>query len=99
METVKIKAKEHKGGNMEKDKAHHYNLCRRIDAKINQLLAEADAWRTVAENATTTLTGMPRGGCEENPRELAICNIIDCEQEADRLIDLLYDLKEGAGEK
>ena len=64
-----------------------------LNKKIDRLLQEAETWRTRAERVTPYLTGMPSGGHGENPRELAICRMVDCETEAKYLIEQLRKLK------
>lgn len=64
-----------------------------LNKKIDRLLQEAETWRTRAERVTPYLTGMPSGGHDENPRELAICRMVDCETEANYLIEQLRKLK------
>lgn len=66
---------------------------KRIDDNVNKLLEESEMWRSRAEKITSTISDMPRAGDREDQRESAICKMVDCEQEADKLIDQLCDLR------
>jgi len=68
--------------------------CKEYDRIINNLIEERERWQTSAEKTTQVLSDMPLGGDGENKRELAICNIADCEAEINLTIDKLCDLKE-----
>ena len=64
-----------------------------LNTSINKLIEEKQRWKSRAEKCTTTITGMPHGGDGESPRELAICEMIDCESEINKLIDQLHQLR------
>lgn len=74
------------------DKIRYLKRYKLIDNSINNLLREKEMWQTRAEKITQTFTGMPSGGDGENQRELAICKMIDCENDVVRLIDQFVDL-------
>ena len=64
-----------------------------LDRQINKLCKERESWKAIAETTTPTISDMPHGNDGENHRELAICNMVDCDTEANRLIDELVDLR------
>ena len=75
------------------DKKHFLKRYWDLDRKINRLLQKKEQWYAKATKITSTISDMPHGGDGENQRELAISEMIDCDMEANRLIDQLYDLK------
>lgn len=64
-----------------------------LNTSINKLIEEKQKWQSKAEKCTTVITGMPHGGDGESPRELAMCEMIDCEAEINKLIDQLHQLR------
>lgn len=65
-----------------------------LNKEIDKLITESQLWRERAEKMTQTISDMPHGSDGENPREVAICKMIDCETKANELIDKLYNLKQ-----
>lgn len=63
-----------------------------IDKHIDRLIEEKQRWFDRALKVTPTWSNMPKGSDGENPRELAICKMIDCEQEITQAIDDYIDL-------
>jgi hypothetical protein len=77
-----------------REKIRYLKQYKNLDRRINRLLEDKERWRTIAEKTTQSITGMPHGGDGEDKRELAICNMVDCEIEANDLIDQLEYLRE-----
>lgn len=75
------------------DKASLIKVYHDLNYHINKLLEEKEKWQTKAEKCTSVITGMPHGSDGENHRELAICNMADCDMRANELIDELYYLR------
>lgn len=67
---------------------------RSLNRAINQKIKESEKWRAKAEKVTSVVSDMPRGNNGENQRELAMVEMVDCDLEANRLIDQLCDLRE-----
>lgn len=65
----------------------------RLNEHINRLLLEKEEWFAKATKCTSSFSDMPKGGGGENPREDAICKMMDCERRANELIDKLVELK------
>lgn len=66
-----------------------HRLDQRIDAKIAQVKSLND----LATKCTATITGMPRNPNGGSTMETAVCKIIDLQDEINRDIDRLVDLK------
>ncbi len=64
-----------------------------LDKEINRKLEEVTRWRSKVERITSTLSDMPYEGKKKNSFELAVCEMLDREREADNLIDQLCDLR------
>jgi hypothetical protein len=77
-----------------REKADCIRQYKRLNNQINRLLEEKDKWQSRAEKTTPTISDMPHGGDGEDPRELAICNMVDCDNEANQFIDQLNLLRE-----
>lgn len=75
------------------NKASYLKQYEHLNNQINHLLEEKERHESTAEKITPTLSDMPKGGGDSNPRELAICKMIDCGIEANRLIDELHTLR------
>lgn len=65
-----------------KEKKEYLYQYRNLEKSIERLMQEADQWRLKAEKMTQTISDMPHGGNGEDQRELAICNMMDCADEA-----------------
>lgn len=76
-----------------KEKKAYLYRYRNLESSIKRLLEEKERWQTRAEKITPTLTGMPNGGDGEDQRELAICNMIECANEASEKINEQTKLK------
>lgn len=67
-----------------------YRLDQRIDAKLEQVSSLND----LATKATTTITGMPKSPSQASSRlEATIAKIVDLQNDINRDIDNLVDLK------
>ncbi|MCD7785722.1 MAG: DUF1492 domain-containing protein [Oscillospiraceae bacterium] len=67
-----------------------YRLDQRIDSKLSQVSSLND----LALKCTSTITGMPRNPSPSvSSMEVAICKIVDLEDEINHDIDALVDLK------
>jgi DNA-directed RNA polymerase specialized sigma24 family protein len=75
-----------------REKIDYLKQYKNLDKYINHLLEECERLRTRAEKVTPTLTGMPTGGDGENQRELAICKLVDLNNEINEKIDQYVDL-------
>lgn len=75
------------------EKIRYLKQYKYLDLKINSLLEEKERLQARAEKVTTVISDMPHGNNGENQREVAICMMIDCEREANQLIDQLCDLR------
>ena len=64
-----------------------------LDAKIEKYKNKIEILRCRAEKCTPVITFMPKGATAENLREVAICEMCDCEIELNELIKELYCLK------
>ncbi|HZK71089.1 MAG TPA: hypothetical protein VFD03_06165 [Clostridia bacterium] len=67
---------------------------KRLDRQICRLIEDKQRWFDRALKVTPTWSDMPGGSDGENPRELAMCEAMDCEAEINRLIDQLHELRE-----
>ena len=66
----------------------------RIDQRINSKLEQVRSLRALAEKATSTLSGMPKSDSPNSSRmEEVIVKMIDLEEEINRDVDALVDLK------
>lgn len=66
----------------------------RIDQRINSKLEQISSLRELATKATSTLTDMPLGGTRNlSSMENIIIKMIDLENEINKDIDILVDLK------
>lgn len=74
------------------EKIEYLKQYKYLNQHIEALLEEKERWKSKAEKVTSTITGMPHGSDGENPRELAICRMIDCENVATGMIDDFVDL-------
>lgn len=71
-----------------KEKKEYLYRYRNLENSIKRLMEEEDRWRTRAEKITSTITDIPKSENDENQRELAICNMIDCaNQVAQKIIE------------
>ena len=75
-----------------REKIDYLKQYKNLDKYINHLIEDAERLRTRAEKITPTLTGLPQGGDGENQRELAICKLVDLNNEIDEKINLYVDL-------
>lgn len=75
-----------------REKIDYLKQYKNLDNYINQLIEDADRLRTRAEKITPTLTGLPQGGDGENQRELAICKLVDLNNEINEKVDEYVDL-------
>lgn len=67
---------------------------RYLDMRIRSKLQQVDSLNELATNCTSVLTGMPRNPSGSTSRMAdAICKIIDLQNEINRDIDTLVDLK------
>jgi hypothetical protein len=78
----------------DKEKNDRVATCQEMEKNIAQLLEEKERWQAIAEKVTPTITGMPSGGDGEDQRELAVCNMVDCDKAATKEIDKLCTLKD-----
>lgn len=66
----------------------------RLDERINSKLSQLESLRELATKCTSTITGMPRNPSpSQSPMADAVCKIIDLQDEINRDIDHLVDLK------
>ena len=65
---------------------------RQLDQRIGQLAEEISLWRSRAQKITPSYEGQPRGGGEDRLQS-AVEMILQLEEEADREIDALVELK------
>lgn len=66
----------------------------RLDERINSKISQLDSLRELATKCTSTITGMPRNPSpSQSPMADAVCKIIDLQDEINRDIDHLVDLK------
>lgn len=63
-----------------------------LNKSIERLIDEKERFKSIALKVTPTWSDMPKGSDGENPRELAICKMMDCENEITRQIDEYVDL-------
>ena len=75
-----------------REKIDYLKQYKHLDEYINQLIEDCARLRSRAEKITPTLTGMPQGGDGENQRELAICRLIDLNNEINEKVDKHVDL-------
>lgn len=75
-----------------REKIEYLKQYKNLDRRINRKLEEKERWQSKAEKVTSTITDVPRGKDEENQRELAIVEMMDCEKEAVTMIDSFIDL-------
>lgn len=78
----------------DKEKDERVATCQEMEKNIAQLLEEKERWQAIAEKVTPTLTGMPSGSDGEQQRELAVCNMVDCDKDATKAIDKLCSYKD-----
>lgn len=78
----------------DKEKNDRVATCQEMEKNIAQLLEEKERWQAIAEKVTPTITGMPGGSDGEQQRELAVCNMVDCDKDATKAIDKLCDYKD-----
>lgn len=78
----------------DKEKNDRVATCQEMEKNIAQLLEEKERWQAIAEKVTPTITGMPNGGDGEDQRELAVCNMVDCDKDATKVIDKLCNYKD-----
>lgn len=64
---------------MKKDYLYRY---KNLENSIARLQEEEERWRTKAEKMTQSITDMPHGGNGEDPREIAILNMLECSEKA-----------------
>lgn len=78
----------------DKEKNDRVAMCQEMEKNIAQLLEEKERWQAIAEKVTPTITGMPSGSDGEQQRELAVCNMVDCDKDATKAIDKLCSYKD-----
>ena len=78
----------------DKEKNERVATCQEMEKNIAQLLEEKERWQAIAEKVTPTITGMPSGSDGEQQRELAVCNMVDCDKDATKAIDKLCSYKD-----
>lgn len=66
---------------------------RRLDARINNNLAEKQRIRELATKATTDLSGMPRASGNHDKIGDVVVRLIEVEEEINRVIDELVDVR------
>ena len=72
----------------------YLSQARHLDTRIKSKLQQVDSLNELATNCSMTLTGMPRNPSASNSRMAeAITKIIDLQNEINRDIDTLVDLK------
>ena len=72
----------------------YLSQARHLDTRIKSKLQQVDSLNELATNCSTILTGMPRNPSSPNSRMAeAITKIIDLQNEINRDIDTLVDLK------
>jgi hypothetical protein len=76
-----------------RDKIKYLKRYINLDREIERKLEEVARLRSKVERITSTLSDMPYEGKKENSFELAVCEMLDREREADNLIDQLCDLR------
>ena len=66
----------------------------RLDERINSKISQLESLRELATKCTSTITGMPRNPSpSQSPMADAVCKIIDLQDEINRDIDHLVNLK------
>ncbi|HJI56273.1 MAG: DUF1492 domain-containing protein [Pseudoruminococcus massiliensis] len=66
----------------------------RLDERINSKISQLESLRELATKCTSTITGMPHNPSpSQSPMADAVCKIIDLQDEINRDIDHLVDLK------
>lgn len=66
----------------------------RLDERINSKISQIESLRELATKCTSTITGMPHNPSpSQSPMADAVCKIIDLQDEINRDIDHLVDLK------
>lgn len=66
----------------------------RLDERINSKISQLESLRELATKCTSAITGMPRNPSpSQSPMADAVCKIIDLQDEINRDIDHLVDLK------
>lgn len=76
------------------DKIQFLKKYKELNRGIKRQLDKKEMWLSRATKVTQTITDMPRSGDGENPRELAACEMMDCEMEINQLIDQLCNLRQ-----
>lgn len=72
----------------------YLSQARYLDMRIKSKLQQVDSLNELATNCTSVLTGMPRNPSGSTSRMAdAICKIVDLQNEINRDIDTLVDLK------
>jgi len=64
-----------------------------LNATIKKRREEIELLRCRAEKCTPTISFEPKGATSENLRELAICEMCDCELSLSQLIGEVYKLR------
>ncbi len=72
----------------------YLSQARFLDVRINSKIQQIDALRDLATKCTYTFSDMPKNPSKDNSRvEDVVCKIVDLQQEINRDIDKLVDLK------
>jgi len=72
----------------------YLNQAYRLDQRINSKIEQVQALNELATKCTSTITGMPRNPSpSQSPMADAVCKIIDLQNEINRDIERLVDLK------
>ena len=72
----------------------YLSQARYLDARINSKIQQAQALHDLATKCTSTLSDMPKSASPNKSNlEVTICKIVDLENEINRDIDNLVDLK------
>ena len=72
----------------------YLNQYQTLDKIIDRQIEEREKWKSRAYKITPTWSDMPKGSDGENPRELAICKMIDMEKNINSDVHELYELGE-----
>jgi len=72
----------------------YLNQAYRLDQRINSKIEQVQVLNELATKCTSTITGMPRNPSpSQSPMADAVCKIIDLQNEINRDIERLVDLK------